>query len=350
MARFDFCILGCGKQGRVIGNRLIDEGYKVCCIDISPDNLNLFRGTGYKIGIEDEKIISILEKSEIAINALPAKIGVKGLLRIKEAGRNAVDITFVEEDLGFYDPEVREKNISIVVDAGVAPGLSNICVGHAKSKLGFLKDVKIYVGGVPEKPIPPYNLVVHFNPEDLLSEYERPVRIVRNWQVEFVPPLYGLEEVEFMGKTYEAFYTDGLRTLTKKRWAKNMFEKTIRYKGHAEWIKSTDKNTLLSILKEYAEKDIEDALLFRVIAEGTAGKISYELVDFYDRERKETAMSRTTGYTALSIAELMLSGKITQKGIVTPEDVGKDKEIFNLIRERLRGFKINLKLISEKIS
>lgn len=345
MERFDFCILGCGKQGRVIGSRALDLGYSVCCVDIDDDNLSHFKGFGYKLDIEDEKAKDILKNSEVIINALPAKIGTKGLLKIIEVGKNAVDITFVDEDTTYYDGMAKDSGISIVIDAGIAPGLSNMCVGHAKRSLGLLRDVKIYVGGIPENPSPPYNLVVHFNPEDLLSEYERPARIIRGWQVEFVPPLYGIEEVEFLGKTYEAFYTDGLRTLTKKRWAGNMFEKTIRYKGHAEWIKSTDKDKLLKILKEYAKKDIEDMLLFRVLAEVKDKKIKYELVDFYDEKRKETAMSRTTGYTALSIAELLLKGKITQKGIITPEEIGEKEGLFESVKNRLQDFGIKLSVI-----
>ncbi len=345
MATFDFCILGCGKQGRVIGNRLSDKGYKVCGIDINKDNLNLFKSTGYKLSVDDSKILDILKSSEVVINTLPSKFGIKGLLKIIEAERNAVDITFVEEDATFYSPHAKEKNISIVIDAGIAPGLSNMCVGYAKAKIGFLKDVKIYVGGIPKEPKPPLNLVVHFNPEDLLAEYERPVRIVRNWQVEFVPPLYGIEEVEFLDKTYEAFYTDGLRSLTKKRFAKNMFEKTVRYRGHAEWIKSMEKDRLLEILKEYAKKDIEDMMLFRILAEGTEGKrLHFELVDYYDRERKETAMSRTTGYTALSLAEMMLERKISEKGVIPPEDIGKDEKLFEDVAEKLRTFNVNLQV------
>ncbi len=344
MATFDFCIIGCGKQGRVIGNRLIERGHKVSCIDISEENLNLFKGTGYKLSVDDEKISEILRDSKVTINALPSKFGIKGLLKIIEAGKNAVDITFVEEDATFYDPHAKEKNISIVIDTDIAPGLSNMCVGYAKAKIGFLKDVRIYVGGVPKEPMPPLNLVVHFNPEDLLAEYERPVRIVKNWQVEFVPPLYGIEEIKFNGKSYEAFYTDGLRSLTRKRWAKNMFEKTVRYKGHAEWIKSTDKEELLRILKEYAKKDIEDTMLFRVVAEGSEKTLTFELIDYYDTERKETAMSRTTGYTALSVAELMLEGKVSQKGIIPPEDIGKDENLFNSIKNRLLEFGIELKV------
>ncbi len=342
MATFDFCILGCGKQGQVIGTRLLDLGYSVCCIDINNNNLSRFKGQGFKISVDDNRITDILKKSEVVINALPSKIGIKGLLKIIEANKNAVDITFVEEDTTFYDGIAKDHDIGIVVDAGIAPGLSNMCVGHAKSSLGLLKDVKIYVGGVPKNPAPPYNLVVHFNPEDLLSEYERPVRIVKDWQTEFVPPLYGIEEVVFSGKTYEAFYTDGLRTLTKKRWARNMFEKTVRYKGHAEWIKNTEKHTLLNILREYAKKDIEDMLLFRVHIEGKGHKIVYELIDYYDKERKETAMSRTTGYTALSVAEIMLNGKITQKGIITPEEIGKNQDLFEQVKNGLHRFGIDL--------
>lgn len=345
MVTFDFCILGCGKQGRVIGNRLVEKGYNVSGIDINEDNLNHFKGKGYELSIDDRKVLDILRSCQIIINALPSKFGIIGLSKIIEAGKNAVDITFVEEDATVYNSYARDKNIGIVIDAGIAPGLSNICVGYASSKMGLLKDVKIYVGGIPAKPTPPLNLCVHFNPEDLLAEYQRPARIVRNGKVESVPPLSGIEKVEFQGKIFEAFFTDGLRSLAKKGWATNMFEKTIRYEGHAQWIKSMEREKLLEILKEYSRKEIKDMMLFRVIAESVQGqKLHFEIIDYYDDERKETAMQRTTGYTALSLAEMMLEGKISAKGIITPEEIGYDEKLFMDVLEKLKTFNIDLKL------
>ena len=87
MVPFDFCILGCGKQGGVIGNRLVEKGYNVSGVDINEDNLNHFKGEGYKLSIDDPKVLDILKSSHIVINALPSKFGIIGLSKIIEAGK-----------------------------------------------------------------------------------------------------------------------------------------------------------------------------------------------------------------------------------------------------------------------
>ena len=70
---------------------------------------------------------------------------------------------------------------------------------------------------------------------DTLSEYVRDSKIVENGEVCIRPGLSEIEQLEHPDVgTLEAFISDGCRTLVKTLKAKNIKEKTLRYKGHIE--------------------------------------------------------------------------------------------------------------------
>ncbi len=338
------CILGCGMQGSAIGNKLLDYGYDVTCIDISEENLSRFKGKKEIYDIRDNKIIDFLKDFKVVINAVPARLGLTGIKTCINSKVDTVDISFIEEDITDYSDHIRNSGITLIPDAGVAPGLSNICSGNAFKKFGKLDRLKIYVGGIPKEPNPPLNLCVTFNPNDLLSEYERKVRFIENGRLKIAEPLSDRESIYFNYEEYECFLTDGLRTLIKSIKCDNMFEKTIRYKGHSDWIMNTKKEELLKILMDYSRKEIKDKILFRVIAESKDKKIQYEMIDYYDEKNNVTAMARTTGYTAMVTAMLLYEGKINKKGLVLPEELGMDETIFPEIIELLGNTGINLEI------
>ena len=62
-------------------------------------------------------------------------MGFNTLKTIIEAGKNVVDISFFEEDAFDLDALANSKNVTAVIDCGVAPGLSNIILGRHNSKM-----------------------------------------------------------------------------------------------------------------------------------------------------------------------------------------------------------------------
>ena len=89
------------------------------------------------------------------------------------------------------------------------------------------------------EPTPPYNYKAPFSPIDVIEEYTRPARIMRNGKLLTLPALSEIIEIEYdeVGKL-EAFNSDGLRSiLTTMSHVSNMLEKTLRYPGHADLIK-----------------------------------------------------------------------------------------------------------------
>lgn len=89
--------------------------------------------------------------------------------------------------------------MTIVPDCGVAPGLSNLLVGRAISKLDQVEEVNIMVGGLPEVPVPPLGYTITWSVEGLIDEYTRKAKIVENGEVVEIEALTGLEEIDFPG-------------------------------------------------------------------------------------------------------------------------------------------------------
>jgi len=63
-----------------------------------------------------------------------------------------------------------EKGVTAIVECGVAPGMSNLLVGHADHQLDKTDSVLIYVGGLPEKRTWPYEYRAVFSPADVIEE------------------------------------------------------------------------------------------------------------------------------------------------------------------------------------
>jgi lysine 6-dehydrogenase len=165
----------------------------------------------------------------------------------------------------------------------------------------------------------------------------------------------------------EAFYTDGLRTLPDTiKNVDNMWEKTLRYPGHAEKIgllkalgffdeepisvndaSLAPRRLMVKLFeRELLRPEIRDIVVMKVEVSGVKDDkhvcYIYHLLDRYDEKHGITAMARTTAYPASIIAQLMLKKVVKEKGVVPPERLGMSEEFFSTFLNELekRGIKI----------
>jgi saccharopine dehydrogenase-like NADP-dependent oxidoreductase len=318
---------------------------------------------------DHDELANTLKDSILTMGFLPGKLGYRLAEACIEARRNLVDVSYMPKNPLALDHKAKKAEITIIPDCGLAPGISNVLVGHAAKKLERVQTLHIMVGGLPEKNIPPLGYVITWSPENLIDEYVRKAKIIKDGKKIEVEALSGLEEVEFpkLG-TLEAFYTDGLRTLPETiKNAEEMWEKTLRYPGHTEKIKlfralgffeekeisidgastSPRKLTVKLFGQKLRKTKVKDVVALKVEACGAKkGKQTcyiYHLLEYYDEKRGITAMARTTAYPASIIAQLMLKGTIKEKGVVPPEKIGMNDEHFKLFSEMLKrhGIRIN---------
>jgi len=303
-------------------------------------------------------------------------MGYKTLETIINSGKDVVDITFSSEDPFHLDKLAKKKNVTAIVDCGVAPGLSNIIIGYVNSKLDKIHSIKIYVGGLPRVRELPYEYKAVFSPIDVIEEYTRPARLIENGKVVARPALSEPELINFPDiGILEAFNSDGLRTLLFTIKAKEMKEKTLRYPGHIDKIlllkktgffnkdfikvknvkiRPIDLTTkLLFPLWELKDND-RDFTVMKIIVEGVKSnqnlRYIFDLIDYYDEVTKVHSMARTTGYTATMTVRMLANGLFNKKGICPPEFIGDKSDCFEFILKGLEERNILIKESKETIN
>ena len=167
--------------------------------------------------------------------------------------------------------------------------------------------------------------------------------------------------------TLEAFNTDGLRSLLYTMpHIKNQKEKTMRYPGHVDIIRSLKESgffsekpidvngTKISPLKVTSqilfnewklglEEEELTVMKVKLIGkkEGEDKIVEWNLLDYYDHETKISSMARTTGYTCTAAVNLIAQNLFNEKGVFPPELVGKHKNCFDFVIEYLKERKVN---------
>jgi lysine 6-dehydrogenase len=306
---------------------------------------------------------------DLMVCAVPGFMGFATLAQIIEAGRNVIDISFFAEDALALDGLAKAKGVTAVVDCGVAPGLCNILAGHVETQLDELHSYACYVGGLPRVRRWPYEYKAVFSPRDVIEEYTRPARLVEHGREVVRPALSELELLDIPGMgTLEAFNTDGVRSLRQTMSMPFMKEKTLRYPGHANLMRTlresgffdptpTDvdgqKVSPLALTSKLLFDQWrmgpgdEDITVMQVVVEGRkAGKrlaYSYDLFDIYDSATQTHSMARTTGYTCAIVARQVASGHFAQKGICPPEFVGRVAGCYQHLLAGYAARNINLK-------
>ena len=305
--------------------------------------------------------VESLKKVDVGIGALPHGLSEYAIHSAIDARVNFIDLIF---GWRFGQAEInaacKRRGITIIPACGLAPGLTNILAMKAAEMMDRVDEVHIKVGGIPEKPKPPLNYRIVFSFQAVLEEYLRKARIIKNRRIVDVPPLSGLEMVNFpapVGKC-ECFYTDGLSTLIQTiRKVREMDEKTIRWPGHAQQIKTLIDCGLLATKpvtyhnlsispREFVSKALSEKLalgkerdltLLRVEVSGRKNgrriRHRYQMIDHYDNRRGITSMARTTAFPCSIAAEILASGRIRQKGLVPPEIAFKGD-----LRDELLGY------------
>jgi lysine 6-dehydrogenase len=360
-------VLGCGLVGGPMARDLAgDPSLSVTVADVRRDALDDLKRSAnvetVQADLSDPSTVkSIVAHSDLVLSAVPGHMGFKVLRTLIEAGKNVVDIAFFPEDPFQLDELARQKGVTVIVDCGVMPGMGNILAAHAASQLDHVKDILIYVGGLPQVREWPYEYRAVFSPLDVIEEYTRPARYLEFGRIVTRPALSDPEYMHFPGLgTLEAFNSDGLRTMLTTIKADCMKEKTLRYPGHIQKI---------AVLREtgfFSKEEIEiggtritpleftarilfpkwklnegegDLTVMKIIVKGRRGDEEithqFDLLDRYDPVTQVISMARTTGYTATAAARMLSAGLYDAKGVSAPEFIGRDPRCVEFMLDEL---------------
>ncbi len=370
-------VLGAGRVGAAVARDLAAEpGVELTAVDSRQNALDAVsesrEGSAIRTVRADVSdpatVAELAQRQDLAVGAVPGPMGFRTLRALITARVPTVDISFFEEDPFQLHELARDHGVPAIVDAGVAPGLSNLILGHHEARLEETRRFECLVGGIPAEPTPPWEYKAPFSPIDVIAEYIRPARFRRDGQDVILPALAETEELELDGAgRVEAFLTDGLRTILRTSKAPDLIEKTVRWPGHADRIRVLRESGFLDpeprevTGQRVAPLDLTSALLFdawlyepgepdltvmRVMVTGMdeRGPVihSYHLLDRYDPDNGISSMARTTGYTAAALARLVLDGRVNEPGIAPPETLAAADGVLDFVLAHLREREIRI--------
>jgi saccharopine dehydrogenase-like NADP-dependent oxidoreductase len=342
-------VLGAGRVGTVIAADLCAHA-KVTLADSNPAALALAkarcegRARIRRADLANPRTVRALAEShDLVVGALPSRLGFQALRSVLEVGRSCVDISFMPEDARALDGLAREHGATALVDLGVAPGMSHLLAAEGVRRLGGADRVRILVGGVPRDPKPPFLFKAAFAPADVIEEYTRPARLVEGGRVVERPALSHVEQVELPGVgRMEGGLTDGLRSLVTTLQVPDMIELTLRWPGHYDLmrgfqgaglfstepldvggarVRPLDVTTALLVSAwTYAEGE-EDLTVLRVEVEHKGRRMTWDLVDQFDKATSTSSMARTTAFPCAIAARLLAEGSLRAPGVHPPENL-----------------------------
>jgi len=358
-------VLGAGRVGGAMAKDLAQD-FRITVADRSETALGRMSREGLATRAADlsssEAVEAAVADADLVVGAVPGFLGFPTAKAVLEAGKPLVDISFFDEDCFELDALAKAQNLTAIVDCGIAPGCHNIILGDLSRQWDRITSFECLVGGLPVIRTWPYEYKAGFSPIDVIEEYTRPSRYVKDGRVVTFPALSEPELLEFEGLgTLESFNTDGLRSILKTfPQVPDMKEKTLRYPGHIEKMRMLresgffskekiqvggvavsplDLTTALLFPLWFMEEGDEDFTVMRVTVAGEqAGqpvRKQFNLLDRYDRTTRTTSMARTTGYSCTAAVRLVASGGYSRKGISPPEYLGLEPGAWDFIRADL---------------
>jgi lysine 6-dehydrogenase len=288
-----------------------------------------------------------------------AKAAIKAKCHFADLGGNNV---VVRKTLDMAK-KAEKAGVALAPDCGLSPGMASILAGELMRRIGCKAEaLKIYVGGLPVNPKPPFNYQMVFSVEGLINEYCEPAIVLRKGKIQKIEPLTEIEKFEIPGlPTLDAFHTSGGTSTLPETFAGKVgecFEKTLRYEGHIQLIRglydlglfSGEKRKINGVeispravtsnlfLEKFAG-DEPDLTVMRIEAwepqkrsllglrksDEARRVLSFTLVDRFEPKTKMTSMMRTTAWPAAIVVQMMASGEIAKRGAVLQErDVPAD--------------------------
>ncbi len=335
-------LVGGGKIGVAITEFLTGTGdYQVTVADRDAASLERMPRKNVelrKVEITDARAFAHeVEGHDVVLSATPYHLTNMVADAAKRAGAHYLDLTEDVESTRHIKKLAEGAKTAFIPQCGLAPGFISIVAHDLAQKFEKLRDVQMRVGALPVFPHNALKYNLTWSTDGLINEYCNPCEAVRDGKRVEVPALEELEQFTLDGVEYEAFNTSGgLGTLcdTLEGKVENLNYKTARYPGHRDIVKLLVRDlhlgTRRDIFKDVLETAIpityQDVVLIFVTVNGWIdGRLTQESYakKIYAQKAGDRLMSAiqvTTACGICAMTDLLMEGKLPQKGFVRQEE------------------------------
>lgn len=279
--------------------------------------------------------------SDVIVSAVPYRYNLgltRGAIAVKASMVDLGGNTAIVRRQLALDRSARRASVAIVPDCGMGPGANVSLAIHAMGLLDEPREVRVYDGGLPADPKPPWNYALTFNVQGLTNEYTGSAVFLRGGKVAEVPALTEPEEVDVpaLGRLEALVTSGGLSTMpwTFEGRLQILENKTLRYPGHWAQIrgfadlglfatkpirvnetKIVPRDLFHALFEpQVTPREIRDVAVIHIVArgvkDGAPAEATVDLVDRFDPRTGFRAMERVTGWHAAIVAEMIAREEI----------------------------------------
>jgi len=293
---------------------------------------------------------------DVVVDLLPVPFSGAAAAAAVRAGVHFVNTSYASPELRALAPDAEARGVTLLPEMGMDPGIDLVLCGEAVRSLDEVMDFLAYGSGIPEPGADDNALryKVSWTFEGVLRSYHRAGRLVRDGRIvevgareQLLPEHLHVVDVEAVGPLecypngdvvgyLELLGLDASRLRRGGRYS-------MRYEGHAAFWRpavelgllddepvmvdgrAVDRRRFLAAALEprlqYAEEERDLAILRIEVAgvrDGRDVRIVHEVMDRKDLASGLTAMSRLVGFTASIGAQMIGSGVITRRGLLSP--------------------------------
>ncbi len=362
---------GAGAMGRATVFDLARHGFRVLLLDA---DLAAARRIAARYGAGATQVDTADARDPKALAAR-----VKGVAAIVNCGPYVFNMTVMEAalragchylDLGglFHttrkqlarDREFRRAGLLAVLGMGSAPGIMNVLARAAADPLRRVTAIKVYNGGAD---FTSYDaaLAFGFAPATVLDEFTLPPMVFSKGRFRAARPLSGAEDFFFelgLQKVHYSLHSE-VATLPLSYRTKGIRECFFKIAYDRELIAKlkllidlglTDRevgargiaprDVLLDCFKRLppAPDFIDDRDALSVVVEGEdaqgAVEIRHDIVATPQRRPPLSAVARDTGFPPAIVTQMILSGRIRERGVLPPERCVPPKPFLEALAER----------------
>ncbi|MBA3692066.1 MAG: saccharopine dehydrogenase NADP-binding domain-containing protein [Acidobacteria bacterium] len=251
----------------------------------------------------------------------------------------------------------KDAETGFVLQTGLAPGFINVLAMSLYQKFveqfenETIEKLGMKVGALTAHAHQPHFYGFTWSPIGVATEYIKPSRVVRDYEIRQIPALSDRETIIIGGRTYEADLTSGgaadLPDYFRHK-AKSLDYKTLRHVGHYAWVENVIEKIAAAenILNKYEHEELPAKLLAEFLREVPAVEDDFVLVhasvDGFDLRgtrqiiekaffvepleingKSLRAIQTTTAVPLIESAMMLLSGDY--KGVILQSQINPQK-------------------------
>lgn len=296
------------------------------------------------------------EDFDVAVDLLPVTLMGRVAAAAVRHGAHLVNTMYVTPEVRGLAGEAEARGVTILPEFGMDPGIDLVLLGEAVRGFDEVTDIQSYGSGIPEPAAAdnPLRYKISWTFEGVLRSYRRGARLIRDGAVVRVGPAEqflpeNLHEVEIAGVGPLEAYPNGdaldFASLLglEVTHLKNLGRFTLRHPGHCQFWRTmvalhllddepvevdgaaVDRKRFLAAALEphlqYREGERDLGILRVEVAgtrEGKRQRVVFDLLDRGDLATGLTAMSRLVGFTASIGAQMIGTGQLAKRGLLSP--------------------------------